>query len=62
MVGNWASMIDRFNRIIEIIVMVKNNHDVNYLHSSQEKLHFMILILGQMSCQNCHNPNNIIHA
>ena len=35
---------------IEIIVMVSNNCDVNYLHSLQEKLHFMYLILGQMSC------------
>ena len=29
--------------IIEIIVMVRNNRDVNYLHSLQEKLHFMTL-------------------
>ena len=33
-------------------MMVSNNRDVNYLHSSQEKLHFMMkkyLILEQMS-------------
>ena len=29
--------------IIEIIMMVSNNRDVNYLHSLQEKLHFMTL-------------------
>ena len=29
--------------IIEIIVMVSNNCDINYLHSLQEKLHFMKL-------------------
>ena len=33
-------LIDKI-MIIEMIVMMNNNRDVNYLHSLQEKLHFM---------------------
>ena len=42
--------------------MVSNNRDVNYLHSLQDFMTLQrkkYLILGQISCQNCHNPNNI---
>ena len=47
--------------IIEIIVMMKNNRDVNYLHSYKKITFcetFAKTILGQMPYQNCHNPNN----
>ena len=48
--------------IIEIIMMMNNNRDVNYLHSLKEFYDTLqsqkYSILGQISCQNCHNPNN----